>query len=359
MDTRDVLLLAYDAFGGEIHGKTNLQKRLYFLSIMLGIDLGYGPHYYGPYSSEIAGINTGLKVLGYLNESIASAGNYGSEGFEIARHDFTLTEDGRAAVEAKKKRFPEQWDRIKKAAKALNAAGQINYMEMSIAAKAYFLLDQKAGNRGHAEKSERIAENEKCIRPRAFSTREPLRQQMEHHREDQAFGDSEKEAVEREQPELADYSSASGEQSPCQQRASHDAADTVFSGQHRSRNLECEIAEEEKPGQQRRVFIGDMQRGCQPGGGAKAEVGAIHVRQAVGEENSGQQIGPAFSQVGSRRRCSEYQVRIGGVPGGWERQIHQISGGDSWIRPRVSLAILRGRRGGAHLRRVFASSNLP
>lgn len=145
MDTRDILLLAHDAFGGEIRGKTNLQKKLYFLSIMLGEDLGYGPHYYGPYSSEVAAANMNLKVLGYLGESIASVGSYGTEGFEIARHDFKLTQDGHTLVEAKKKRFPEEWNKIKKAAEALNAAGDLNYVELSIAAKAYFLLDQKGG----------------------------------------------------------------------------------------------------------------------------------------------------------------------------------------------------------------------
>ena len=123
MDTRDILLLAYDAFEGEVRGKTNLQKKLYFLSIMLGIDLGYGPHYYGPFSSDIASTNTSFKVLGYLAESVASGGSYGSEGFEIARHDFRLTNDGRAAVEVKKKRFSELWAKVKTAADTLNAAG--------------------------------------------------------------------------------------------------------------------------------------------------------------------------------------------------------------------------------------------
>lgn len=144
MDTRDVLLLAYDAFGGEIRGKTNLQKKLYFLSIMLGVDLGYGPHYYGPYSADIASINTSLKVLGYLNESVLSTGGYGSEGFEIARHDFKLTEDGGSAVEVKKQKYPEFSSKIKSAAQRLSTAGELSYVELSIAAKAYFLLDQKA-----------------------------------------------------------------------------------------------------------------------------------------------------------------------------------------------------------------------
>jgi uncharacterized protein len=129
-------------FGGEIRGKTNLQKKMYFLSVMLRIDLGYGPHYYGLFSAEIANSNTSLKVLGYLAESVISAGGYGSEGFEIARHDFTLTQDGRAAVEVKKRKLPELWSELKASADRLSAAGDVNYIELSIAGKAYFLLTQ-------------------------------------------------------------------------------------------------------------------------------------------------------------------------------------------------------------------------
>lgn len=143
MDTADVLLLAYEAFGGEVQGKTKLQKKLYFLGIMMGQDFGFGPHYYGPYSAEVASANSMLKSMGYLSESVASAGSYNAEGFEIARHDFRLTEDGRAVACQKRKRFPSEWERIERAAGTLSAAGDLNYMEISIAAKAYFLLDQK------------------------------------------------------------------------------------------------------------------------------------------------------------------------------------------------------------------------
>ena len=44
---RDVLVLAYKAFEGDMRGKTLLQKRVYFLSVMLDIDMGYEAHYYG------------------------------------------------------------------------------------------------------------------------------------------------------------------------------------------------------------------------------------------------------------------------------------------------------------------------
>ena len=54
---RDVVLLAYKTFGGTIKGKTMLQKRVYFLSVFLKVDLGYEAHYYGAYSEGVATTN--------------------------------------------------------------------------------------------------------------------------------------------------------------------------------------------------------------------------------------------------------------------------------------------------------------
>jgi uncharacterized protein YwgA len=142
MSTRDILLLAYDAFGGKICGKTKLQKKLYFISIMLRWDLGYGPHYYGPYSADVANSNQELKSLGYVTESIASAGAYNDQGFEVTRHDFTLTEDARTILDAKKRRNADAWTQIESAAARLTAAGDLSYLELSVAAKAYFLLNE-------------------------------------------------------------------------------------------------------------------------------------------------------------------------------------------------------------------------
>jgi len=146
MRTRDLLILAYDAFGGEIRGKTTLQKRIYFLGEALGYELGYEAHYYGPYSSEVANANAELKSLGYLDESISTWGNITPQGFEIIRYDYNLTGDGQSFAERKKKVHSEQWGRIREVAKTIQEAGEVNYMELSIAAKAYFILKRQGGS---------------------------------------------------------------------------------------------------------------------------------------------------------------------------------------------------------------------
>jgi uncharacterized protein YwgA len=141
---RDVVVLAYKAFEGDMRGKTLLQKRVYFLSVMLGIDMGYEAHYYGPYSEKVATLNSELKSLGCVSES-SSAWGYDQRGFEMARHDFRLTELGARLADRKAAGQAQLWDQIQKAASVVRKAGDLDYMELSIAAKAFYVLTKLNG----------------------------------------------------------------------------------------------------------------------------------------------------------------------------------------------------------------------
>ena len=138
---RDVVLLAYKAFGGTIRGKTLLQKRIYFISVFLRADLGYEAHYYGPYSEGVATANAEMKSLGFLSES-ATGWGVDRRGFEMARYDYTLTDAGLRLADKKAASNPELWDHVEKAARVVTDAGNLGYMELSIAAKAYYVLIQ-------------------------------------------------------------------------------------------------------------------------------------------------------------------------------------------------------------------------
>jgi uncharacterized protein len=141
---RDVLLLAYKAFDSNMKGKTLLQKRVYFLSVVLDMGLGYDAHYYGPYSEDISSANSELKSLGYISESSSSWG-YDQRGFEMTRYDYRLTDAGTRIADRKAEQFPGLWDRVRNAATVLKQAGNLDYMELSIAAKAYFVLTRLNG----------------------------------------------------------------------------------------------------------------------------------------------------------------------------------------------------------------------
>ncbi len=83
----------------------------------------------------MATVNLEMKSLGYLAESVAGWG-VDQRGFEISRYDYTLTETGTRIADRKAALNPDLWKRIETCAKVVTAPGNLDYMELSIAAKA-------------------------------------------------------------------------------------------------------------------------------------------------------------------------------------------------------------------------------
>jgi len=144
MKPTDFLLCLIDASDETIEGRTLLQKRAFFVTELVGEDFGlkFDAHYYGPYSATVEGTTTQLKNLGFLRESSTGFGTL-ADGFEVRRYDYTLTDDGKYLV--KKLQTTPEYKKISDATHLMRTAGDPNYMELSIAAKAYFLLKKKEG----------------------------------------------------------------------------------------------------------------------------------------------------------------------------------------------------------------------
>lgn len=146
MDTASFLILAYSSFN-KIEGRTKLQKLIYFLSILTKkeTDLGFNAHYYGPYSPVITNVNSNLKSLRYLSEIQKDMPVINNKGFEIKRYDYTLTDDGKKMAENLKKSFNDDWKNISNSAETIRkAAGSLNYLELAIASKVYYILSHES-----------------------------------------------------------------------------------------------------------------------------------------------------------------------------------------------------------------------
>ena len=63
----------------------------------------------------------------------------------MARYDYSLTEAGTRIAERKAEQLSSLWARVRSAAAVLKQAGNLDYMELSIAAKAYFVLTRLNG----------------------------------------------------------------------------------------------------------------------------------------------------------------------------------------------------------------------
>lgn len=155
VSVRDVVLLAYKAFGGKMPGRTLLQKRIYFLSVLLKQDLGYDAHYYGPYSAEVANSNLELKSIGFISEQATVYGK-NEQGFEKVRYDYSISNLGQKVADKLALEYPELWSQIQKDAQVVERGGNLNYMELSIAAKAYYVLTQRLSGEGTLKKIEEI-----------------------------------------------------------------------------------------------------------------------------------------------------------------------------------------------------------
>jgi hypothetical protein len=143
MSPREIVLCMLGESGGSIKGKTKLQKRGYFLSLRIDHDLGYKPHYYGPFSPTIDSAISELKALGFVEERIDRFGAAGDQGFEIKRFEYVLTEDGKSVIEVLKQSKSKDYSLVSTALAKVAGNHEPDYVVQSVAAKAIFILKQQ------------------------------------------------------------------------------------------------------------------------------------------------------------------------------------------------------------------------
>jgi len=145
MQIHDFLLLAYKAFDGKMSGKTKLQERLYFLGLVLNKKkLGFNPHYYGPYSSCITCANDRLLSLGFINEKVQYTREIrGDRGFKVVHHNFELSKSGNEVANVKSNTLLSDWEKIQDAVAKIRPIDNLSYIELSIAAKAHYILTKE------------------------------------------------------------------------------------------------------------------------------------------------------------------------------------------------------------------------
>ena len=105
MYTIDILLLVVKEAGESgLRGRTLLQKKVYFLSELMKVDLGFSAHYYGPYSGSVAGNLASLVSHGFIKENTEVFETTPPRNVfgEIHRHTYFLTDEAE-----------ELWDDIK------------------------------------------------------------------------------------------------------------------------------------------------------------------------------------------------------------------------------------------------------
>ena len=143
MHIQDLILLVIGSENNKsLRGRTTLQKKLYFLSILERVDLGFGPHYYGPYSSLVAenlDILVSARFLKEVTETFSTDQNIFGE---IRRHTYSLTPDGDIIMkEIQQEAEYTDWKQILDTLNSQPLASDFN--TLSIAAKVYYIVNRQ------------------------------------------------------------------------------------------------------------------------------------------------------------------------------------------------------------------------
>jgi uncharacterized protein YwgA len=134
----EFLLALLYAVDDAVDGRTTIQKLAYFASVRAKIDMGYFPHYYGPYSSEVATNLENLVALDFLVETGRSTMH------NRIMYRYYLTKDGEALAKRIEARYPEEFAIIENVVKKCGRIVHYNMNVLSWAAKVHYILTKSA-----------------------------------------------------------------------------------------------------------------------------------------------------------------------------------------------------------------------
>ena len=142
MNENDVVLGLVAREGQEgLKGRTLLQKKIYFYSVLSDQDFGFVPHYYGPYSALISNTVDHLVSNGFLKEVVETFSSESSVFGEKRRHTYFLSEDGEHVLQ--QRGINETIRNVLTRIEGHPIAYDLDLM--SIAAKVHFLLSHRRG----------------------------------------------------------------------------------------------------------------------------------------------------------------------------------------------------------------------
>lgn len=136
MDAEEFLLLLISA-AVNIHGRTAVQKLGYFASVVLGLDLGYVAHYYGPYSSLLANYLQNFVGSDYLDESGRQT------AFDRVVYSYSMTDDGNAIAMQLQNEHAKEFTTIKQIVEKCREIADGNTNVLSWAAKVHYILSEE------------------------------------------------------------------------------------------------------------------------------------------------------------------------------------------------------------------------
>jgi uncharacterized protein YwgA len=142
-DARDLVLAIVDSRNGILKGRTILQKLSFFVDDRLNIGIRFKPHFYGPYSEDIAEATASLVALDFLTETseVIPLASSQDPTFDSRVYTYALTKAGRELIKERRKHV-SLYKEVKEVVSQLEESGLKTWDagSLSAAAKIVFIL---------------------------------------------------------------------------------------------------------------------------------------------------------------------------------------------------------------------------
>ncbi len=151
MDEFDGVLAMLNAVGGQIPGRTTIQKLGYFATLRDAIRAHYRPHYYGPYSADIAGAIQTLVSYGFIEERVetAVAPESATTSDDWKRYTYSLTTDGEGLVQRLEKEHASEFRKIEGIVSICRDTANLDSKTLSWAAKIHYIRTLEKKDMSH------------------------------------------------------------------------------------------------------------------------------------------------------------------------------------------------------------------
>lgn len=140
MKTYEIILLMIHELGGSLSGKTKMHKLCYFYSVISKKQMGFKPHYYGPYSPAVENALDELEGMGLIRKTTEPLGE-NPDGFEMKRYSYKVTKYGLQVIDTMAD--TQGRTQLKMYIEKVKDVGLPTTTDISIAAKAYYILDRE------------------------------------------------------------------------------------------------------------------------------------------------------------------------------------------------------------------------
>lgn len=136
LEVSEFILALLSAKPTGLYCRTTVQKLGYFASILIGEDFGYGPDFYGPFSSSVAANLQNLVETDFVLERGRTTSRY------RRMYCYFLNDEGLTLAKTIKKTYTKENRVIQFVVNKCDKIAHLNYNILSWAAKVHFVLNR-------------------------------------------------------------------------------------------------------------------------------------------------------------------------------------------------------------------------